>query len=229
MNYVLRSTLVTVGLVVGPIMFRGGAIAAAQTPSAKFVDSARVEIERGVRDMDVKRLEDVQLLLDRALVAFPDDPYLLHYRGYLAYRQVTGMMMTGDKTRVGPIIARGLADLSKSAEKLRWPETLALEARLNSMRIPLEPGSGMTLGPLTGRLSADASRLGPNNPRVALLQAYIAEQTPETMGGGVERARALVAKALSMFDGDRPEPLAPAWGKEEAGILQQRLTKPGGG
>jgi hypothetical protein len=216
-------------LAAGLIVSLGARAVVAQTPSAKFVDSARVEIERGVRDMDMKRLDQTQVLLDRALVAFPDDPYLLHYRGYLAYRQVTGMLMMGDKADVEPIITRGLADLSKSAEKLSWPETLALEACLNAIRIPLEPGSGMTLGPLTGRLQAEAAKLGPNNPRVALLQAYIAQQSPETMGGGVARAQALVAKAISLFDTDHPQPLAPAWGKEEAAMLQQRLMKSGGG
>jgi tetratricopeptide (TPR) repeat protein len=214
---------------VGPLVASGGSGLMAQTPSARFVDSARAEIERGLHDMDMKRLDQAQTLLDRALIAFPDDPYLLHYRGYLAYRQATAMLMMGDKGGLGPVITRGLADLSKSAEKLQWPETLALEACLTSMRIPLEPGSGMTLGPMTGRFSADAAKLGPDNPRVALLQAYLAQQTPETMGGGVERARALVSKALALFQNDHPAQLAPAWGKDEAVMLQQRLTKSGGG
>jgi hypothetical protein len=195
----------------------------AQTPAAKFVDSARTEIDRAVHDMDMARLDRTAILIDRALVAFPDDPYLLHYRGYLAYRDATGLLMMGEKANLGPVIARGLADLSKSAERLPWPETLQLEACLNAMRIPLEPGSGMTLGPLTGRLSSEAAKLGPTNPRVALLQAYLAESTPASMGGGVQRARALAGKALMLFDDDHPAPLAPAWGKDEAQALKARL------
>ena len=202
-----------------------GNVGRAQTPAARFVDSARVEIDRAVHDMDMARLDQAGVLLDRALVAFPDDPYLLHYRGYLAYRQVTGMMMSGASDSIAPVIARGLADLTKSAERLAWPETLQLEACLNALRIPLEPGSGMTLGPLTGRLSGEASKMGPENPRVALLQAYLAERTPEAMGGGTDKAKQLAAKALALFGRDQPAPLAPDWGKDEAEALLARLSK----
>jgi hypothetical protein len=198
----------------------------AQTPAARFVDSARTEIDHAVHDMDMDRLDRVGVLLDRALVAFPNDPYVLHYRGYLAYRQAVGWMMMGDRTKMGPVIARGLTDLTKSAETLHWPETIELEACLNALRIPLEPGSGMTLGPLTDRLSGEATKLGPGNPRVALLQAYLAQSTPESMGGGADKAKALVTKALSLFAEDRPGTLAPVWGKDEAEALQARLAKP---
>lgn len=206
-----------------------GAGLQAQTPAARFVDSARVEIERAVSGMDMSRLDQVGVLLDRALVAFPDDPYLLHYRGYLAYRQATAHLMMGEKGMLAPIITRGLADLSKSAEHLSWPETIELQACLNALRIPLEPGSGMTLGPLTGRLSGEALKMAPNNPRVLLLQAYMAQTTPESMGGGSERAKALVAKAIAAFADDKPGPLAPSWGKAEAEALQARLAKGTGG
>lgn len=202
-----------------------GVAAGAQTPAGRVVDSARVEIDRAVHDMDMAQLDQAGVLLDRALVAFPDDPYLLHYRGYLAYRQVTGMMMSGAPDSVGPIIARGLNDLAKSAKRLAWPETVQLEACLIAFRIPLEPGSGMTLGPLTGRLSGQASKMGPANPRVALLQAYLAERTPSSMGGGTDKAKQLVSTALTLFARDQPAPLAPAWGKDEAEALQVRLSK----
>ncbi len=202
-----------------------GTAAGAQTPAATFVDSARVEIDRAVHDMDMARLDSAGLLLDRALVAFPDDAYLLHYRGYLAYRRASALLMMGDKASLGDVIAGGLADLAKSAATLHWPETIELEASLNAMRIPLEPGSGMTLGPLTGRLTAEASKLGPDNPRVALLQAYVADETPASMGGGTERTRTLVARALALFENDHPTALAPAWGKDEARAFQARLDK----
>jgi hypothetical protein len=215
--------------IVAPMFIAGAMMCSsairAQTPAARFVDSASTEIERAVHDMDMSRLDQVGVLLDRALVAFPDDPYVLHYRGYLAYRQVTGLLMMGEKSKALPVITRGLADLAKSAEHLSWPETVQLEACLNALRIPLEPGSGMTLGPLSGRLSGQATKMGPTNPRVALLQAYMAQATPETMGGGSEKAKALVDKALALFGGDHPVALAPAWGKDEAIALQTKYAK----
>ncbi|MGH7653148.1 MAG: hypothetical protein ACREN6_00665, partial [Gemmatimonadaceae bacterium] len=119
-------------------------------------------------------------------------------------------------------------DLEKSAAHLAWPETIQLEASLNGMRIALEPGLGPTLGPLSGRLSGEATKMGPNNPRVLLLQAYAAQITPESMGGGAERAKTLVTKALAAFGTDHPGPLEPAWGREQAEALQQRLAGNGG-
>ena len=200
----------------------------AQTPAAKFVDSGSVEIDRALHDMDGERLDRAVLLLDRALVAFPDDPYLLHYRGYATYWKVAVQFMMGQKEGTTPLISRALADLGKSAEKLSWPETLQLEACLNGFLIALDPGKGPTLGPLTGRLSNEASKFGPNNPRVFLLQAYLAEGTPASMGGGAARARELAAKAIAAFADDHPGPLAPKWGRAEAEALQRRLEKSGG-
>jgi len=199
----------------------------AQTAAAKFVDSARVEIDHALHDMDNDRLDRAVVLLDRALVAFPDDAYLLHYRGYATYWKVAVAFMMGQKEETTPMIRQALADLGKSAEKLPWAETVQLEACLNGFLIALDPGKGPTLGPLTARLSSEATKLGPNNPRVFLLQAYLAEGTPASMGGGAARARELAAKAAAAFADDHPGPLAPSWGRAEVEALQRRLEKSG--
>jgi hypothetical protein len=195
-----------------------------QTPAAKFVDSARVGIDRAVHEMDPSGLDRMATLLDRALVVFPADPYLLHYRGYVRYWQVVGLFMGGQKEAASPLIQQGLADLEKSAERLSWPETLQLEACLNGLLISIDPGNGPTLGPLAGRLSGEATKMAPNNPRVLLLQAYLAERTPSSMGGGPARARELADKAAAAFADDHPGPLAPSWGRDEADALVKRLS-----
>ena len=215
-----RMTLATnlaLALVAAPLL--------AQTPASRFVDSARVEIDRAVHDMDPDRLDRTLLLLDRALVAFPGDPYLLHYRGYAAYWKVAGAMMGGRRDGMAPVIKQALADLSKSAEHLAWPETVQLEACMNAFLIMMDPGNGPVLGPLTGRLSGEATKMGPQNPRVLVLQAYLAEGTPASMGGGKARAKALADRAVAALPDDHPAPLAPSWGREEALALQARLSK----
>lgn len=199
----------------------------AQTPAAKFVDSARVGIDRAAHDMDQSGLDRMVTLLDRALVAFPDDPYVLHYRGYARYWQVAGLFMGGHKDAATPLIQQGLADLKKSADKLSWPETIELEACLNSFLIAIDPGNGPTLGPLTGRLSGEATKMAPNNPRVLFLQATLAERTPPSMGGGVARAKELAEKAVAAFADDHPGPLAPSWGRDDADALVKRLSSAG--
>lgn len=202
--------------------------AVAQTPAARFVDSARVEMDRALRDMDPERIDRTIIMLDRALVAFPDDPYLLHYRGYAFYWKAAGAFMGGRKEQATPFVKEGLANLAKSAERLPWAETLQLEASMNGFLIAIDPGNGPTLGPLTGRLSAEATRLAPDNPRVLLLQAYLAEATPPSMGGGKVRARELAGRAAAAFANDHPGPLAPAWGKDEASEMVRRLARADG-
>ena len=202
--------------------------AVAQTPAARFVDSARVEMDRALRDMDPERIDRTIVMLDRALVAFPDDPYLLHYRGYALYWKAAGAFMGGKKEQATPFVKEGLANLAKSAERLPWAETIQLEASMNGFLIAIDPGNGPTLGPLTGRLSAEATKLAPDNPRVLLLQAYLAEATPPSMGGGKVRAKELASRAVTAFANDHPKPLAPAWGKDEAGDMVRRLARADG-
>ena len=197
--------------------------AAAQTPAARFVDSARTEIANAVQAMDPEALGQVVILLNRALVAFPNDPYLLHYRGFAAYWLAVGSVMGGRKDEALPTVTQALSDL-KGAESLGWPETIQLESSLNGIHISIEPGLGPTLGPLAGRLAAQAARMGPANPRVFLLQAWQAEGTPQSMGGGAARARELVMKALALFDKDHPAPLAPDWGRIQAESMARRLA-----
>ena len=200
----------------------------AQPKAAKFVDSARVEIEKAVAAQDTARLARAVVLLDRALVVFPDDPYILHYRGYAAYRQIINHMNANQLNTITPIITRGLADLNKSAEKLPWPETVMLQSSLTAFQIAVDPSRGRDLGMQIGMLTGQAAMMGPNNPRVLLMQAYGAQNTPPEYGGGRDAAIALVNKAVAAFDKDHPAELAPNWGREEALRLQKTLASPAG-
>src|SRR4051812_3130101 len=106
-----------------------------QTPAARFVDSARTEIDAASAGRDDKRLADAVVLLDRALVAFPAPPSLLHYRGSAAYRQAVSLFVTGNRAAASPYVERAIADLDASREKLAWPETYALAAALIGFQI----------------------------------------------------------------------------------------------
>ena len=103
---------------------------------------------------------------------------------------------------------------------------MQLEASLKAFQIALDSARGPKLRASIGELSAEATRLGPNNPRVLLLQAYAAQSTTDSLGGGAVRARELATRAVAAFANDRPGRLAPAWGHAEAIALLRRL---GGG
>lgn len=194
----------------------------AQTPAAKFVDSARVEIDRAAAARDADRLARADLLLERALVVFPSDPWLLHYRGYAAYRRAI-LALDGDRAAADKFLERAADDLERSAEKLPWPETPALQSAVAGLRISLSPMRGMTLGMQVGEFDGRAATLGAGNPRVLLLQAHGARNTPAEYGGSVERAKELARRAMKAFETDKPGPLAPAWGKDECAWLLKSL------
>jgi tetratricopeptide (TPR) repeat protein len=191
-------------------------VLSAQSPAAKFVDSARTAIDAAVAITDTGRLAGAVVLLDRALIAYPDDPYLLHYRGYAAYRQAIGLYHSGRLGAAAPYIDRAIADLQASSAKLQWPETYSLLATVIGLSLALDPSQGMTLGPRMGELSARAAQLGPNNPRVLYLAAVAAFNTPAEYGGSVETARTLIMRSLEAFKTEKPAPLAPSWGLSDA-------------
>lgn len=202
---------------------RADAQASPPTPAAKFVDSARVEIEAASAANDGERLARTVVLLDRALTAFPKDPYVQHYRGYANYRRTITLLQAGKLQDAAPFITAGITDLQQSSDKLRWAETYALLAAMQGFRIALDPDLGRELGPEIGALTGQAMQIGANNPRVLLLQAYGMQNTPPEYGGSIEKARDLVARAIKAFETDKPAPLAPSWGKEEALALQKQL------
>lgn len=194
------------------------------TPAAKFVDSARVEIDSAVANNDSPRLDRAVVLLDRALTAFPKDAYLMHYRGYANYRRVVDLFRAGQMQKAASLIGSGIADLEQSSGKLRWAETYSLLSSLQAFRIALDPSLGQEIGMEIGRLTSEAVKISPNNPRVLLLQAYGAQNTPPEYGGGVAQARVLVDRAIAAFEADKPGPLAPNWGRAEAVALKKVLS-----
>jgi hypothetical protein len=206
------------------LAFAGAPVALrAQTLAAKFVDSARVELDRAMESRDTARIARTVVMLDRALVVYPNDAYLLHYRGYAAYRQAVLCFMSNNMSCAAPYVQRGITDLDKSGEKLPWPETFALLASLSGFAIGIDQNRGMELGPQIGMLQARAMQLGPKNPRVWLVQGEGAANTPPEYGGGVDKAREMIKKAIELFAADAPAPLAPAWGKEEAAAYLKML------
>jgi len=194
------------------------------TPAAKFVDSARVEIDAAALADDAPRLERTVVMLDRALTAFPKDAYLLHYRGYANYRRVVHLFSTNAMQQAGTLIASAVADLQSSSDKLRWAESFALLSALQGFRIAMDPSLGQELGMEIGALSGEAAKHGPNNPRVLLMAAYAMQNTPPEYGGGLDKARALAERAIAAFANDTPGPLAPTWGKAEAQALLKTLS-----
>lgn len=61
-----------------------------------------------------------------------------------------------------------------------------------------------------------AKQLNPNNPRLFYLEGAGIFGTPEQFGGGKEKAKPVLQKAVELFKADQPKPLYPRWGQKQA-------------
>lgn len=198
----------------------------------KWADSAGTLIDVAVRRGDVDLLNDANLLLDRALTAFPNDALLLHYRGYALYRKAT-LQIVGGAER--PLARQTLHDairaLDQSSAQLPLPESYALKAMVLGQMIggASDPAAAaMDLGPQAAVASEKALALGPDSPRVWLLQGITSFFTPAMWGGGMEKAEHEVSRSLALFANDSARAPMPHWGHAEAYIwLGQVYVKEG--
>jgi tetratricopeptide (TPR) repeat protein len=187
------------------------------TGSAKLADSARLEIERATTVGDPARLRAVRRMLDQAIAAAPDDPLLLHYHGYAAYRLANLADPSSPAAdRIG--LLAGAGDLLRRSAALRpLPESYMLLAVVRSRQAAIDSSR-------RAELEADAQDAtqaallgtGAENPRVLLLSAISALYTPASLGGGPEAAELLLNHAVRLYESDHPTPPLPAWGKAEA-------------
>ncbi len=92
-------------------------------------------------------------------------------------------------------------------------ETLALLASVYGMQIGMDNSQGARLGAKLSQAITQAEALSPNNPRVALVQAISAFNTPVTFGGSMKKAIELSSKAIDLYN----EPCNNVcWGHAEA-------------
>lgn len=190
----------------------------AQAPgSAKWADSARRLIDRS-NQAGVASIDDAIVLLDRVLTVVPNDPVLLHYKGYALYRRTTTGPNLPPEEEIKRMLQEADRVLELSAKTLPWPETYALRASVFGHLIGLNPNpiNAMRLGPKADNAMDKAIELGPDNPRVWLMRGIGSIYKPKLFGGGAEKAEVDIRKAIAKFDGDKPEAPRPAWGRAES-------------
>jgi tetratricopeptide (TPR) repeat protein len=208
-----------------------GAQAPALTGAAKWADSAAREIDRATITSDLARLQAVRTLLDRALVAFPNDPLLLHYQGFELFRESGLLDGLRRSAEVPALMEKARAILERSNSLKPMPETHALLSSVLGRMIGADPEQAMTLGPQSQEEMGAAVATGANNPRVWLLRSIGSIYTPVEYGGGLPIAEDQLNKAIEFFNNDHPVVPAPSWGKAEAyawlGQVLQKENKPG--
>lgn len=155
------------------------------------------------------------------------DQWLPYY--YAAYSQVMQAFLDQedkDKMREKADEAEkliGKADeLSPDNAEVRCVQSLILSARIS-----VNPSvNGPVYGPKSGELLQEAMQLAPENPRPELLMGQSLFYTPEMFGGGKDKAKPLLEKALAKFETFEPESsVHPHWGKELAEELLKQADQ----
>ncbi|MCA0377418.1 MAG: hypothetical protein LCH84_17380 [Gemmatimonadetes bacterium] len=188
----------------------------ALTGALRWADSARRIIDRAVVRGDTAQLLQGAALVDRALTAFPEHGLLLHYRGYAAYRLGQLAMSRKQEDAAEARYEEALAWLDRAVAAQPLAESHALRSSCMGQLIAGNALRGMRYGAAASRADDQALALGKNNPRVLLLQAVSAWYKPAMFGGGQDKARQLLARALAAFERDTPGPGLPSWGQAEA-------------
>lgn len=220
----LLTVAATLSLLTAPAVVAQGAAATpapaapapALTGALRWADSARRIIDRGVVRGDTAQLLQGVALVDRALTAFPEHGLLLHYRGYAAYRLGQLAMTRKQEDAAEARYEEALAYLDRAVAAQPLAETHALRSSCMGQLMAGSALRGMRYGPAASRADDEALALGKNNPRVLLLQAVSAWYKPSMFGGGQDKARQLMARALAAFERDTPGPALPSWGRAEA-------------
>ena len=155
--------------------------------AAKWADSAGRLIEKATIAGNLQGLRNAGLLLDRALLAYPNDALLLQYQGYGLYREA-GLLGGGspsEKAELPLVAATARVKLLESLAAQPLPETHALLAMTMGRMIGLDQIYSPTLGPLIPKEMNAAIAMGPNNPRVWLLRGIQSFYTSPEYGGGL--------------------------------------------
>lgn len=194
--------------------------AAAQSPvligADKWADSAARVIDKAAIEGDIDQFHAARTLLKQALDSFPDNPILLHYKGYEAFREGGLMYGLNRQSEIPALMQEARLALEKSDSLSPMPEIHAVLASALGSLIGADQSLAPTLGPMVQTEMAAAMALGATNPRVWLLRGISAIYTPPQYGGGIPEAETDLSKAVDLFKTDHPVPPAPSWGRAEA-------------
>ncbi|MCU7962889.1 tetratricopeptide repeat protein [Shewanella sp. SM20] len=145
-------------------------------------------------------------------------------KAYANYRLAISANVMGQKTLASSALTTAQTTLEALETSQANAESLALLSSVYGMQIALDNSKGATLGMKSAKAIASAEQLEPQNPRVALVKAIAAYNTPAMFGGSMQNAKTLATTAIERF----AQPCDNiCWGEAEAytwrGLAKQEL------
>ncbi len=145
-------------------------------------------------------------------------------KAYANYRLAISANVMGQKTLASSALTTAQTTLEALETSQANAESLALLSSVYGMQIALDNSKGATLGMKSAKAITSAEQLEPQNPRVALVKAIAAYNTPAMFGGSMQNAKTLATTAIERF----AQPCDNiCWGEAEAytwrGLAKQEL------
>lgn len=181
-------------------------LTAAQAATVEQIDAAS-------NRMDLKQLA----------VYAAEDP-ADYNKAYANYRLSIMAGLTGQQDQAVQALDLAQSTLEQLTAAQPEAESLALLSSVYGMQIGNNPLKGALYGPKSNKAIQQATKLDPANPRVALIKAISAYNTPAAFGGSKQSAIDLSSKAIELY----AQPCQQlCWGHAEAytwrGLAKQEL------
>ncbi len=141
--------------------------------------------------------------------------WLPYYYAALCQTNIGWMDSKVDKDKLAEK-AKGLLDKAEAIEKNS--EIYIIRSMVATQQMLVDPPARWgTFGAESGKAIATAKALDPANPRAYYLEGSSVMQTPAAFGGGKEKAKPILQKAVDLYASFKPATdLHPTWGKKMA-------------
>src|SRR3989338_8508759 len=171
------------------------------------------QIDAAANSMDLKQL-----------VVYAAENPADYNKAYANYRLSIVAGLAGQKDQAEQALDLAQSTLEQLTAAQPQADNLALLSSVYGMQIGNNPLKGALYGPKAGKAMKQATELDPGNPRVSLVKAITAYNTPAAFGGSKQSAIELSSKAIELY----AQPCQQiCWGHAEAytwrGLARQEL------
>jgi tetratricopeptide (TPR) repeat protein len=192
-----------------------------------ILDLAYQSIDTGVQQNNKGALMQARALLEQALNANPDNPYVLYAMGYAEYRILCISYVKGEDQLFDQFSDSTISHAEKAAADSRLKsDASALLGSVYGMKISKNWNQAQVLGPKSSRLIAEAIQSDSTNPRAWFFAGVSQYSTPEFFGGGKNKAAVSFLRAIRCAESASvSDSLLPRWGLLDALIWSGRTAE----
>lgn len=191
----------------------------AQAQSDKYTQAMEKTIEQMKQAKTTEDFQKVSAAFERIGEA-EKDKWLPYYYAALSLSTVGWMDHNIDKDANA---TKGLALLDKAQAINDNSEIYAVRNMFETQQMLVNPQNRyMTYGVQASEDLKKGMAMDSTNPRLYYLKGMGLFNTPEQFGGGKDKAKPILEKAMSLYNSAQPKPLYPNWGKEQT---QEALDK----